>query len=246
MLSIAELHLIREIKPLHSRGFISCIVCRICPGGFHLRCNKNTCKRGYFHDNTRKLTLDDLWAFKVLGYITSPDGRRVAFVMHSTDKATNERQSAIWLLQLDEQGMAGGEPRQLTSGVKNDTQPAWAPDSRHLLFISDREGEKSQFWLIDTDGGEARKLTTMLNGVSEAAWSPDGQWIAFTAMVAPTDDDRYSQGANPWTKLRRKNATRKSVSVSAPSRRSGTVSMGAASSRNSTSFLSCLLPVMAR
>src|SRR5581483_9056982 len=102
----------------------------------------------------RKLTLDDLWAFKALGHITlSPDGRRVAFVMHSTDKATNERQSAIWLLQLDEQGLAKEGPRQLTSGVKNDTQPAWSPDSRQLLFISDREGEKSQLWLINTDGG---------------------------------------------------------------------------------------------
>ncbi len=153
----------------------------------------------------RKLTLDDLWTFKILGYITlSPDGRRVAFVMHSTDKAKNERQSAIWLLQLDEQGLAVGEPRQLTSGVKNDTQPAWAPDSRHLLFISDREGEKSQLWLIDTDGGEARKLTNMLNGVSEAAWSPDGQWIAFTAMVSPTDDDEVLTGRKPLDEAEKK------------------------------------------
>jgi Tol biopolymer transport system component len=166
--------------------------------------------------------------------------------MHSTDKAKNERQSAIWLLQLDEQGLAVAEPRQLTSGVKNDTQPAWAPDSRQLLFISDREGEKSQLWLIDTDGGEARKLTNMLNGVSEAAWSPDGQWIAFTAMVSPTDDDEVLTGRKPLDEAEKKNATRKSASVSAPSRRSGTASMGVASSRNSTSFLSCLLPVMAR
>ena len=32
-----------------SRSFLSCILCRICPGRFHLRSNKNTCKRGYFH-----------------------------------------------------------------------------------------------------------------------------------------------------------------------------------------------------
>ncbi len=146
----------------------------------------------------RKLTLDDLWAFKTLGTVTlSPDGRRVAFVMQSTEKAKNERHSAIWLLHLDEQGRAVGAPRQLTSGVKNDTQPAWAPDSRHLLFISNREGEKSQLWLIDTEGGEARKLTAMLNGVSEAAWSPDGEWIAFTAPVLPTDDDEALTGRKP-------------------------------------------------
>lgn len=148
----------------------------------------------------RKLTYDDLWNFKDMGNIAvSSDGRHVAFVLHSTDKAKDERHSAIWLLHLDEQGHALGEPRQLTSGVKNDTNPVWAPDGKRLLFLSDREEEKNQLWLIDTDGGEAHKLTNMLNGVSEAAWSPDGQWIAFTAMVAPTDDDEVLMGRKSLT-----------------------------------------------
>ncbi len=153
----------------------------------------------------RKLALNDLWTFNMLGSITlSPDGRRVAFVLQSTEKAKNEQHSAIWLLHLDEQGLAVGAPRQLTRGVKHDTQPAWAPDSRHLLFISDREGEKSQLWLINTEGGEARKLTTMLNGVSEAAWSPDGGWIAFTAPVSPTDDDEVLTGCKPLEETEKK------------------------------------------
>src|SRR6266446_10751937 len=143
----------------------------------------------------RKLTLDDLWTFKNIGSVAlSPDGRRVAYVVHTTDKARDERQSAIWLLHLDEQGHAVGAARQLTSGSKNDTNPTWAPDSRRLLFLSNREEERNQLWLIDTGGGEARKLTSMLNGVSEAAWSPDGQWIAFTAMVSPTDEEEVLTG----------------------------------------------------
>ncbi len=144
---------------------------------------------------SRKLTYDDLWQFKEMGNIAlSPDGRRVAFVMQSKDKAKDSRHNAIWLLQLDEQGQAVGIARQLTSGSKNDLNPAWAPDSRRLLFISNREEEKKQLWVIDTDGGEARKLTNMLHGVSEASWSPDGQWIAFTAVAAPADDDELLMG----------------------------------------------------
>jgi dipeptidyl aminopeptidase/acylaminoacyl peptidase len=137
----------------------------------------------------RKMTIDDLWALNEIGAIAlSPDGRRVAYVVHSDDKTKNETHSAIWLLHLAEGGAAIGTPRQLTSGVKHDSGPAWSPDSRRLLFLSDREG-RNQLWLIDTDGGEASKLTSMLHGVSEVAWSPDGHWIAFTALAADEDED---------------------------------------------------------
>lgn len=145
----------------------------------------------------RKMTIDDLWALNEIGAIAlSPGGRRVAYIVHSDDKAKNETHSAVWLLHLDEGGAASGAPRQLTSGVKHDSGPAWSPDSRRLLFLSDREGGTggNQLWLIDTGGGEASKLTSMLHGVSEAAWSPDGQWIAFTAMAAAEDEDDLLMG----------------------------------------------------
>lgn len=143
----------------------------------------------------RKLTYDDLWIFKEMSNIAlSPNGRRLAFVMQSKDKTKDARQNAIWLLELDEQGHAVGAARQLTSGSKNDTYPVWAADSRRLLFISNREEEKKQLWVIDANGGEARKLTNMLHGVNEAAWSPDGRWIAFTAVAAPTDEDDLLMG----------------------------------------------------
>ncbi len=137
----------------------------------------------------RNLTLDDLWTLKAMGNIAlSPDGRRVAFEMQSADKETGEFRCVLFLLELDQQGNTLGEPRQLTSGTRRDTRPVWAPDSRRLLFLSNREGDTNQLWLIDTSGGEARKLTSMVRGISEAAWSPDGKWIAFTAPAAASDD----------------------------------------------------------
>jgi dipeptidyl aminopeptidase/acylaminoacyl peptidase len=143
----------------------------------------------------RKITVDDLWTLETIGNVAvSPDGRRVAFVMHSKDRAQDETHDTIFLLHLDEQGQAVGEARRLTSGVKHDSNPVWAPDSHRLLFLSDREGDKSQLWLIDSDGGEARRLTGMLHGVSDAAWSPDGRWIAFTAAAAPNDEDDVLMG----------------------------------------------------
>src|SRR5579885_585949 len=153
----------------------------------------------------RKLTNDDLWSFDVMGNIAlSSDGRRAAFVMQSKDKEKNEVRSNILLLHLDAQGHAIGSPKRLTSGGKNNTNPVWAPDNHRLLFLSDREGEKNQLWLIDTDGGEAHKLTSMLHGVSDAAWSPDGRWIAFTDAVAPQDDDEALLGRTPLDEAAKK------------------------------------------
>lgn len=153
----------------------------------------------------RKLTNDDLWTFNdVWNIALSPDGRRVAIVRGNRDQAKNEYHHAILLLHLDEQGRAVGEPRQLTSGVKNDDNPVWAPDSQRLLFTSNRDEGKSQLWLIDTNGGEPRKLTNMLHNVSNAAWSPDGRWIAFTASAAATDEDEVLTGHKPLDKAAQK------------------------------------------
>ncbi|HET8839904.1 MAG TPA: S9 family peptidase [Ktedonobacteraceae bacterium] len=155
----------------------------------------------------RKLTLDDLWTLKTLGKIAlSPDGRRVAFEVHTSVRDKNETCSAIWLLHLDEQGHAEAAPRQLTGGNKNDTNPVWASDSRRLLFLSNREGDKSQLWLIESDGGEACRLTSMQRGVSEVAWSPDGNWIAFTATAASTDDEEVLVGRKALDEAARKQA----------------------------------------
>ena len=59
--------------------------------------------------------------------------------------------------------------KQLTSDGSND-DPSWAPDARHLVFVSNRGGTR-QLWVIDVESGRTRQLT---RGPSARlpAWSP--------------------------------------------------------------------------
>ncbi len=96
----------------------------------------------------------------------SPDGRRLAWT------------------QSDALYTALGTPVALEGqGPHLDSDPAWSPDSRSLVFLSDagRPGQK-QLWLL-APGSSAAKLLAPLNGFADRPrWSPDGKRIAFLYM----------------------------------------------------------------
>jgi TolB protein len=54
--------------------------------------------------------------------------------------------------------VASRRVRQLTSSGRNE-DPTWAPDGRHVAFVSDRGGRR-QLWVIDIDSGRTRQLNT--------------------------------------------------------------------------------------
>jgi TolB protein len=54
--------------------------------------------------------------------------------------------------------VASGRVKQLTSVGRNE-DATWAPDSRHIAFISDRTGNR-QVWIVDTETGRVRQLRT--------------------------------------------------------------------------------------
>ena len=115
----------------------------------------------------------------------SPDGRRVAYVVRGIDGDANEYSGAIWLAETG----GAGDARQFTSGVKRDLEPRWSPDGTRLAFVSNRDGETMQLYVVPVEGGEARRLSALKEDVAEAVWSPDGTQLAFVARVRDAEYD---------------------------------------------------------
>lgn len=132
----------------------------------------------------------------------APDGERVAYVLQAIDAATDEYRSTIWTVAA-----GGGAPRPFTRSTKRDTAPSWSPDGTLLAFLSDRDGDKPQLYVMPADGGEARRLTSLDGGAGPAVWSPDGTTLLFAARVShdppPTDTDarkRWESRPRPVTR----------------------------------------------
>ena len=86
----------------------------------------------------------------------------------------------------------GAEPRQLTFGDYDDSDPAWSPDGREIAFVSNRTenpdgNDNSDIWIVRVDGerAEPRQLTNNPGADYAPAWSPDGRRIAYVTVTEP-------------------------------------------------------------
>jgi Tol biopolymer transport system component/predicted Ser/Thr protein kinase len=71
---------------------------------------------------------------------------------------------------------AGGEPRVLLADEFDNTSPAWRPDNRHILFLSDRRGTSgANLFEIEPAGGPPTQLTFETNRVSYFSVSTDNR-----------------------------------------------------------------------
>jgi len=107
----------------------------------------------------------------------SPDGKRVAYVVHFADIMTDRRYSNVWIVNFD-----GTGNRPLTAGNFADSSPRWSPDGGRLAYLSDREGP-AQVFLYWMDTWQSSKVTNLQQPPSALSWSPDGKQIAFIANV---------------------------------------------------------------
>jgi len=128
----------------------------------------------------------------------SPNGRLAAFVVTDYSLQTNRGNSDIWIVGIGDRRPA----RQLTNKPGSDSQPRWSPDSKHLAFVSDRDGS-SQIYLVSPTGGEPKKVSRLKMGPSNLTWSPDGASIAFSADISWPEqhEDKFPSQAKAWDEL---------------------------------------------
>jgi len=69
-------------------------------------------------------------------------------------------------------------PHKLTSDKKAIQGLTWTPDSRHLIFASNRSGS-FQLWSITADGDDLRIEPTNSSSAAEPAMAPSGGWLLY-------------------------------------------------------------------
>lgn len=105
----------------------------------------------------------------------SPDGRTIAFTYKGD----------IFTIPSN-----GGLAKQLTSGSAYESYPVWSPDSKKLVFSSDREGS-NDLYVVDALGGTPRRLTTFSGSEKPLAFIDDSRIIYSTSEVPAQGSTRH-------------------------------------------------------
>jgi len=94
----------------------------------------------------------------------SPDGKKIAFTVHGEVFSASAKE--------------GGEAIRLTNTPADEFGVVWAPDSRRVAYVSDRDGT-DHLYLYDFASGRETQLTSGQARDHAPQFSPDGKWVAF-------------------------------------------------------------------
>jgi tricorn protease len=97
-------------------------------------------------------------------FVLAPDGKKAAFIVRGEIYAVSSTD--------------GGDAARVTTTPAEESQVAWSPDSRRLVYISDRDGATHLF-LYEFGSSTERQLTRGPASDNAPRYSPDGKMIAF-------------------------------------------------------------------
>lgn len=130
------------------------------------------------------------WGFGGLttGATMSPDGRTAAIILSkpfgNPELCTIDTARKTW-------------NRLTTTRAGSEGQPAWSPDGKKIVYVSD-ESRRQHLYMIDVNGKGKRRLTSSGRQNVDPDWGPDGR-IAYAskrdkgfqiAVISPAEGDK--------------------------------------------------------
>jgi dipeptidyl aminopeptidase/acylaminoacyl peptidase len=145
-------------------------------------------------EHSQPFTVQDLVRLDRISEIAaSPDGRRVAYTLRTTDMEANKGRTGIWLVDTGKRGIT---PLRLTDLAANSNAAEWSADGRFIYFLSNRSGStqvwrvtaagtapRSQARNLDAPGADALQVTNLPLDVGSFRVSPKGDRILVSMEV---------------------------------------------------------------
>ena len=117
----------------------------------------------------------------------SPDGRQLAYYTGPPGSIVGAK---LFVVSVD-----GGQPRQLQADFASATEPIWAPDGSHLLFMGRHSTGGDEIWMTPLDGGEP--LSTGLRALCSQygisfmhldSWAEGGGYVVFSGVEGDAEN----------------------------------------------------------
>ncbi|HXJ96823.1 MAG TPA: protein kinase [Terriglobia bacterium] len=128
--------------------------------------------------------------FEISGLSSTPDGKRLALVKRDT----NQFSVYVADLQGSEPGIANSRRLTLSNGINH--AYGWTPDSKSVLFDSNRNGTWDIFRQA-LDQRTAEELVASPGGSIRPAMAPDGQSVLYLTNSLPVQIMRLSLAGGP-------------------------------------------------
>ena len=117
------------------------------------------------------------------GAVWSPDAKRLAFI------SEREGNPDIYVMERDAEDElcpttkdSRKDVLRLTETDEPESDISWSPDSKQLLFVSERDGNK-EIYVMESSGNKQIRLTFNEKDDYSPIWSPDGRTIAFVSEL---------------------------------------------------------------
>tara|TARA_B100001245_G_C22853557_1_gene410322 strand:- start:103 stop:1128 length:1026 start_codon:yes stop_codon:yes gene_type:complete len=133
--------------------------------------------------------------------VWSPDSKRLAFI------SEREGNPDIYVMERDAEDElcpntkdSRKEVLRLSETDEAESDISWSPDSKQLLFVSERDGNK-EIYVMESSGNKQSRLTFNEKSDYSPVWSPDGRTIAFVSEL-DGDPDIFTMDVNGQNQTR--------------------------------------------